>query len=70
MAGPFSALLLIITLLLASVVLQLLLNYVLLRKSSRIQLLPGPWPSPVVGFLLELCQGGKNLHKTFASLAQ
>jgi hypothetical protein len=33
-------------------------------------LLPGPWPSPVVGFLLELCQGGKNLHKTFASLAQ
>ncbi len=54
MAGLFSALLLISTLLLASVVLQLVLNYVLLRKSSRMRLLPGPWPWPVVGFLLQL----------------
>ncbi len=52
MAGLFSTLLLISTLLLANVVVQLVLNYVLLRKSSRMRLPPMPWPWPVVGNLL------------------
>ncbi len=69
MLGLLSALLLITAALLARVV-HLVLNYVLLRKSNRMRLPPGPWPWPVVGNLLQLHQGGKNLHKTFAGLAQ
>lgn len=47
---------------LASVV-HLILNYILLKTF-------GPWPWPILGNLLQLCQGDKSPHEAWASLVQ
>jgi cytochrome P450 len=59
-----SVLLISTTALLASFLVHLLSKYVLFKKS---QLPPGPRPWPVVGNLLQLSQGGENLHETFTN---
>jgi hypothetical protein len=59
-----SVLLISTTALLASVFVHLLSKYVLFKKS---RLPPGPRPWPVVGNLLQLRQGGENLHETFTN---
>ncbi len=65
-----SVLLISTTALLASFFVHLLSKYVLLKKSSSLRLRPGPRPWPVVGNLLQLSQGGENLHVTFTNWAK
>ncbi|CAM6029114.1 unnamed protein product [Sphagnum balticum] len=65
-----SVLLISTTALLASFFVHLLSKYVFFRKSRSLRLPPGPRPWPVVGNLLQLSQGGENMHETFTNWAR